>query len=361
MGKNVDGRGGYVNKAHRLCGGSMGQRDRMNTPSQTMIAIDPKASGGPEVLAPVQRPVPKPGTGEVLIKVAAAGVNRPDVMQRMGLYPPPAGAPTIPGLEVAGTIVGAGEGVAPERLGQPVCALVSGGGYAEYCTAPVGQCLPVPASLSMVEAAALPETLFTVWSNLFERAYARDGETVLVHGGTSGIGTTAILLGRSFGLRVIVTAGSEEKCARAVEIGAAQAINYRTQDFVEEVKRSTAGRGVDIVLDMVGGDYVARNLSCLAEDGRHVSIAAQRGAKTELALWPMMAKRLTLTGSTLRARSVEFKSLLAQEIERNVWPAVEDGAFRPVIDSVFPLAEAAEAHRRMESSEHVGKIVLEVK
>jgi putative PIG3 family NAD(P)H quinone oxidoreductase len=332
----------------------------MNTPPETMVAIDPEAAGGPEVLVAVERPVPRPRRGEVLIRVAAAGVNRPDVMQRLGLYPPPPGAPTIPGLEVAGTIVGGGPDVPPEQLGQAICALVAGGGYAQYCVAPIGQCLPAPSALAMIEAAALPETLFTVWSNLFERAYVRDGETVLVHGGTSGIGTTAILLGKLFGLTVIVTAGSGEKCARALEIGAAHAIDYNRQDFVDEVKRITGGRGVDVVLDMIGGDYLPRNLSCLAEDGRHVSIAAQRGAKAELALWPMMAKRLTLTGSTLRARSVEFKSLLAQEIERNVWPAVEVGQFRPVIDSVFPLAEAADAHRRMESSEHVGKIVLEV-
>jgi putative PIG3 family NAD(P)H quinone oxidoreductase len=333
----------------------------MNTSPETMIAIDPEAAGGPEVLLQVERPVPKPGLGEVLIQVAAAGVNRPDVMQRLGLYPPPAGAPTIPGLEVAGTIVGVGADVLHERIGEPVCALVAGGGYAQFCTAPVGQCLPVPHALTMIEAAALPETLFTVWHNLFERGYAREGETVLVHGGTSGIGTTAILLGKLFGLNVIVTAGSSQKCARALQIGAAHAIDYGTQDFVEEVKSITHGRGVDVVLDMIGGDYVPRNLACLAEEGRHVSIAAQRGAKTELALWPMMAKRLTLTGSTLRARSAEFKSLLAQEIERNVWPAVEEGELRPVIDSVFPLAQAAEAHRRMESSEHVGKIVLEVR
>jgi putative PIG3 family NAD(P)H quinone oxidoreductase len=333
----------------------------MNTPCRTMIAIDPESAGGPEMLVPVERPVPRPGPGEVLIRVRAAGVNRPDVMQRLGLYPPPPGAPAIPGLEVAGTVVEVGPDVPPEQIGQTVCALVAGGGYAQYCTAPVGQCLPVPRSLSMIEAAALPETLFTVWNNLFERAYVREGETVLVHGGTSGIGTTAILLGRLFGLTVIVTAGSSGKCARAIEMGAAHAIDYRTHDFVEEVKRITDARGVDVVLDMIGGDYLPRNLACLAEDGRHVSIAAQRGAKAELALWPMMAKRLTLTGSTLRARSVEFKSLLAQEIERNVWPAVEAGEFRPVIDSVFPLAEAADAHRRMESSEHVGKIVLEVR
>ncbi len=325
-----------------------------------MIAIDPAGPGGPEVLQPVERPVPEPLAGEVLIKVAAAGVNRPDVMQRQGLYPPPAGAPSIPGLEVAGEIAAVGEGAPRELIGSMVCALVSGGGYAQYCAAPLGQCLPVAASLGMAEAAAIPETLFTVWSNLFERAHAREGETVLVHGGTSGIGTTAILLARLFGLEIVVTAGSDEKCERAIGLGAAHAINYRSQDFVEEVRRITGGRGVDIVLDMVGGDYVPRNLSCLAEEGRHVSIAAQRGVRTEIALWPMMAKRLTLTGSTLRARSVEFKSMLAAEIERNVWPEVEQGKFRPVIDSLFPLEKAADAHRRMESSEHVGKIVLEV-
>ena len=328
----------------------------MSTLPATMTAIDPEVTGGPEVLKPVERPVPRPGPGEVLIEVAAAGVNRPDVIQRLGFYPPPAGAPTILGLEVAGTIVAG----APDIIGGQVCALVAGGGYAQYCVAPAGQCLPVPGALSMVEAAAIPETLFTVWSNVFQRAYAREGETILVHGGTSGIGTTAILLGNLFGLTVIVTAGSDEKCARAIEIGAAHAINYRSHDFVEEVKRITGGRGVEIVLDMVGGDYVARNLACLAEDGRHVSIAAQRGARAELGLWDIMRRRLTLTGSTLRARSVEFKTLLADEIEQVVWPEVEQGRFRPVIDTVFPLEQAAEAHRRMESGEHVGKIVLEV-
>jgi putative PIG3 family NAD(P)H quinone oxidoreductase len=296
----------------------------------------------------------------VLIKVAAAGVNRPDVMQRLGRYPPPPGAPTILGLEVAGTVASVGEGLDPALTGSPVCALVAGGGYAEYCTASAAQCLPVPPSLSMQEAAAIPETLFTVWSNVFDRGYARDGETLLVHGGTSGIGTMAILLGRLFGLTVFVTAGTDEKCARARAIGAAEAINYHAQDFVEEVRRVTGGRGVDLVLDMVGGDYVPRNLACLAEEGRHVSIAMQRGAKAEVSIWELMRKRLVLTGSTLRARSPEFKSLLAQEIERNVWPAVEAGELRPVIDSVFPLAAAADAHRRMESGDHVGKIVLQV-
>jgi putative PIG3 family NAD(P)H quinone oxidoreductase len=328
----------------------------MNTLPAMMTAIDPEEAGGPEVLKPVDRPVPQPEAGEVLIKVEAAGVNRPDVMQRLGLYPPPPGAPTIPGLEVAGTVVAG----ADHLVGRRICALVAGGGYAQYCTAPAGQCLPVPDALTSVKAAAIPETLFTVWSNVFQRGYAREGETILVHGGTSGIGTTAILLGKLFHLTVIVTAGSDEKCARAVEIGAAQAINYRTQDFAEEVKRITGGKGVEIVLDMVGGDYVPRNLACLAEDGRHVSIAAQRGPKVELALWDVMRRRLTLTGSTLRARSVEFKTLLAQEIEQVVWPAVEQGRFRPVIDTIFPLEQAADAHRRMEGGDHVGKIVLEV-
>ncbi|HEX8668152.1 MAG TPA: NAD(P)H-quinone oxidoreductase [Allosphingosinicella sp.] len=328
----------------------------MTTVPETMIAIDPAAPGGPEVLERVERPVPNPGPGEVLIQVAAAGINRPDVMQRLGRYPPPPGAPSILGLEVAGTVV-AGEG-AP--LGSAVCALVAGGGYAQYCIAPAGQCLPVPGLLSMIEAAALPETFFTVWSNLFDRGGATAGDTVLVHGGTSGIGTTAILVGLALGLTVIVTAGSPEKCRRAVEIGAAHAIDYRAQDFVEEVKRITGGRGVAVVLDMVGGDYVARNIACLADDGRHVSIAAQRGVAAEVPLWPVMAKRLTVTGSTLRARPWAFKSAIAEDLRREVWPHLESGAIRPVIDSVFPLEQAAEAHRRMESGAHVGKIVLEV-
>jgi putative PIG3 family NAD(P)H quinone oxidoreductase len=326
-----------------------------------MTAIDPEAAGGPDVLQPVERPVPEPGTNEVLIEVAAAGINRPDVMQREGKYPPPAGAPSIPGLEVAGTIVAAGPGAGAHLIGQPVCALVVGGGYAEYCVAPAGQCLPVPAALGMVEAGAMPETLFTVWSNLFERAFAAEGDRVLVHGGTSGIGTMAILLGRLFGLELFVTAGSDDKCTRAREMGAAHAINYRSQDFVEEVKRITEGRGVQVVLDMVGGDYIPRNLACLAEEGRHVSIAIQRGGKAEIPIWQIMARRLTLTGSTLRPRSVEFKSMVADELARLVWPYVEEGSLKPVIDSVFPLERAADAHRRLESGEHVGKVVLEVR
>jgi putative PIG3 family NAD(P)H quinone oxidoreductase len=319
---------------------------------ERMIAIDPASAGGPEVLEPVERPVPVPGPGEVLIRVAAAGVNRPDVMQRRGLYPPPPGAPSIPGLEVAGTIVSGG------RAGEAVCALVAGGGYAQYCAAPEGQCLPVPDGFSMIEAAALPETFFTVWTNLFQLGRAKPCDTVLVHGGTSGIGTTAILLGKAFGLTVIVTAGTPDKCARAVEIGAAHAIDYRSADFVARVAEITGGRGVDIVLDMVGGDYVPRNLACLAEEGRHVSIAIQRGPTAEIALWPIMAKRLHLTGSTLRARPAAFKAALAAELRERVWPKL--GAVRPVIDATFPLSQAADAHRRMEAGEHVGKIVLTV-
>jgi len=325
-----------------------------------MQAIDPPIPGGPEVLVPVERPVPVPAKGEVLIRVAAAGVNRPDVLQRKGAYPPPPGAPSILGLEIAGEVMAVGEDVAPELIGQSMCALVAGGGYAQYCAAPVGQCLPVPPSLSMLDAAALPETLFTVWTNLFERAYVVEGDTVLVHGGTSGIGTMAIALGRLFGLAVIVTCGTDEKCARAMEIGAAFAINYKTADFVAEVARITGGRGCAAVLDMVGGDYLPRNLQCLAEDGRHVSIAVLNGPKAELFIPLVMMKRLTLTGSTLRARSLSFKSLVADEITRTLWPHVEAGRLKPVIDSVFPLSDAAGAHALMDSGAHVGKIVLDM-
>lgn len=325
-----------------------------------MTAIDPAGPGGPEVLVPVERPVPSPGPGEVLVKVAAAGVNRPDVLQRLGLYPMPPGAPTIPGLEVAGTVVALGEGAADTWTGQPVCALVAGGGYAEYCAAPQGQCLPVPAALSMVEAAAIPETLFTVWTNLFERAYAVEGDWVLVHGGTSGIGTMAIALGRVFGLNVIVTCGSEEKCAAALSLGARAAINYRSEDFVTAVRDLTGGAGVAAVLDIVGGDYVPRNLACLADDGRHVSIAVQGGMAATIDLFQIMRRRLTLTGSTLRPRSAEFKALVADELARSVWPFVAEGRLKPVIDRTFPLAEAAKAQARMEAGEHVGKIVLTV-
>jgi putative PIG3 family NAD(P)H quinone oxidoreductase len=324
-----------------------------------MMAVVAPQPDGAEELALVECAVPALAAGEVLIKVAAAGVNRPDILQRRGLYPPPPGAPDILGLEVAGEIVAAGEG-GEELIGQSVCALVAGGGYAEYCAAPIGTCLPVPDAISLVEAAAMPETLFTVWVNLFERGFAADGDWVLVHGGTSGIGTMAIALGQLFGLKVVVTCGTDAKCARAVELGAEAALNYRTQDFVAAVQTLTGEKGVAVVLDMVGGDYLPRNLAALADDGRHVSIAFQRGPKAEIAIPDIMRRRLTLTGSTLRPRSVEFKTMVADEIARTVWPYVEGGKLKPVIDSIFPLAEAARAHSRMESGEHVGKIVLEV-
>lgn len=352
---NVDRATPAVNKR----AGQGGAKKAVMIPA-TMQAIDPATAGGPEVLVPVERAVPKPGRGEVLIKVAAAGVNRPDVLQRQGKYPPPPGAPSIMGLEVAGEVIALGDGVMPELIGQPMCALVAGGGYAEYCVAPAGQCLPAPRALTMAEAAAMPETLFTVWTNLFERAYAVEGDTVLVHGGTSGIGTMAITLGRLFGLNVIVTCGNDDKCTRAIEIGAHAAINYKAQDFVAEVARMTGGAGCAAVLDMVGGDYVPRNLQCLAEDGRHVSIAVLGGPTTQVFIPLVMAKRLTLTGSTLRARSLSFKSLVAEEIARTVWPHVEAGRLKPIIDSTYPLAEAAAAHARMDSGDHVGKIVLTV-
>jgi NADPH:quinone reductase len=324
-----------------------------------MKAIVAPQPDGAEELALVERPVPRVGAEEVLIKVAAAGVNRPDILQRRGLYPPPPGAPDILGLELAGTVVEAGEG-ASHLIGKKVCALVAGGGYAQYCVAPAGTCFIVPDALSLTEAAAMPETLFTVWVNLFERGYAAEGEAVLVHGGTSGIGTMAIALGQLFNLTVIVTCGSDEKCAHAKELGAAAAINYRSKDFVEEVRALTDGRGVSVVLDMVGGDYLPRNLACLSDDGRHVSIAFQRGAKSDVLIPDIMRRRLTLTGSTLRPRTVEFKTMVADEIARTVWPYIEGGRLKPVIDSTFPLDRAAEAHARMEAGDHVGKIVLEI-
>ena len=325
-----------------------------------MRAIDPEAVGGPEVLHVVERPIPVAGADEVLIRVAAAGVNRPDVMQRRGLYPPPPGAPSIPGLEVSGTVVALGSGAEPALLGQRVCALVGGGGYADYVLAPAAQCLPVPAALTMVEAAAMPETLYTVWTNLFERAFAVEGDTVLVHGGTSGIGTMAIALSRLFGLEIIVTVGSDDKAQAARALGANHAINYKMEDFVERVKEITGGRGCTAVLDMVGGDYVPRNLKCLADDWRHVSIAIQGGANATVPLFEIMRRRLTLTGSTLRARDAGFKALVTDEIARTVWPHVAEGRLKPVIDRTFPLDQAADAHRRMEAGDHVGKIVLTV-
>jgi putative PIG3 family NAD(P)H quinone oxidoreductase len=321
-----------------------------------MQAVIADGEGG---LVMVERPLPQPEPGEVLIKVVAAGVNRPDVLQRRGMYPPPPGAPDVLGLEVAGEVVAAGQG-GHALIGKKVCALVAGGGYAEFCVAPVGTCLKVAEAISLVEAAAMPETLFTVWVNLFERGFAADGDWVLVHGGTSGIGTMAIALGKLFGLKLIVTCGTDEKCARALDLGANAAINYRTQDFVEEVHRVTERAGVNIVIDMVGGDYVPRNLACLAEEGRHVSIAFQRGATAEIPMFDIMRRRLTLTGSTLRPRPVEFKTMVADEIARTVWPFVEGGRLRPVIDATFPLREANAAHERMEAGENIGKIVLEV-
>ena len=327
---------------------------------ERMTAIAITAPGGPEVLQPVEQAVPRPSDGEVLIRVAAAGVNRPDVLQRIGVYPPPPGASPLPGLEVAGTVVALGANVPTEMLGQRMCALITGGGYAEYAVAPAATCLPVPPVLSDAEAAAMPETLFTVWTNLFERAYAVEGDTVLIHGGTSGIGTMAISLCRLFGVTAIVTCGSQEKCDVALEWGAHHAIDYSRQDFVAEVARLTDGRGLQAVLDMVGGDYLPRNLDCLADEGRHVSIAFQRGAKAEVSIMDIMRRRLTLTGSTLRPRTVGFKGLVADELARTVWPHVALGKLKPLIDTTFPLAQASEAHRRMESGGHAGKIVLVV-
>ncbi len=332
----------------------------MTSTAETMTVIAIREAGGPDVLVPETLPVPTPGAGEVLVRVAAAGVNRPDVLQRRGMYPPPAGASPIPGLEIAGEVVALGEWVDASMAGARVCGLVAGGGYAEYCLVPAAQCLVVPDGLSMIEAAALPETLFTVWSNLFQRGGAKAGDTVLVHGGTSGIGTMAIALCNAMDIAIIVTCGSAEKCAAALEAGADHAINYKTEDFVEAVTEATEGQGVAVVLDMVGGDYVPRNLACLAEDGRHVSIAFQRGMTAEIGIVDIMRRRLTLTGSTLRARSAEFKAALARDIREHVWPLVAAGKVRPVIDRSFPLADASAAHSRMEAGDHVGKIVLTI-
>jgi NADPH:quinone reductase len=326
----------------------------------TMTAMGFDEPGGPQVFRAETLPVPQPGPEQVLIRVAYAGVNRPDVIQRQGFYPPPPGASPIPGLEISGEIVALGEGVQRELLGQPVCALVTGGGYAEYCLAEAGHCLPIAEGMSLAEAGALPETLFTVWHNVFERGWAKEGETLLVHGGTSGIGTMAIMLAKAFGLTVIVTCGDDAKCAAARELGADHAINYKTHDFVEEVKTITGGKGVELVLDMVSGDYVARNIECLAPDGRHVTIAVLGGPKAEINMAKVMTKRLTLTGSTLRPRSAEFKTLLADEIAETAWPLFCDGSLRPVMDRTFPLSEVAAAHARMEAGDHIGKIVLEV-
>jgi len=309
-------------------------------------------------LIPATRPVPMPGDGEVLIRVHAAGINRPDVLQRKGGYPPPPGASDIPGLEIAGDIVAVANGVKEWNVGDDVCALVTGGGYAEYCIAPAPQCLPVPAPLEMVEAAALPETFFTVWSNVFDRAALEPGETLLVHGGSSGIGTTAIQMAHHLGAGVIVTAGSDEKCGACEVLGADLAINYREQDFVEAVKEFTDGKGADVILDMVGGDYVQRNLDALAQDGRLVNIAFLKGSTVEINLIHVMLKRLTMTGSTLRPRPVAFKAAIARKLKERIWPLIETEKITPFIHSTFPLADAGEAHALMESSEHIGKIVL---
>jgi putative PIG3 family NAD(P)H quinone oxidoreductase len=325
-----------------------------------MTAIAIAAPGGPEALQPCEMAVPRPERGQVLVRVAFAGVNRPDVLQRLGRYPPPEGASPIPGLEIAGEIVALGDGVAGELLGRQVCALVTGGGYAEYCLAVADHCLPVPDTLSLAEAAAMPETLFTVWHNVFERGHACDGETLLVHGGTSGIGTMAIKLAKLFGMTVIVTCGSDAKCEAAREIGADHAINYRTQDFVAEVKALTGGKGADLALDMVAGDYTQRNLDCLGVNGRLVTIATLGGAQATVNMGALMVKRQTITGSTLRARTDAFKAALADEVARTVWPLVEEGQLRPEMDSEFALRDAAAAHARMDSGEHVGKIVLAV-
>jgi NADPH:quinone reductase len=327
-------------------------------------AVEISAPGPPDVLRQVERDRPEPAAGEVLIEVAAAGVNRPDVLQRRGGYPPPPGASDLPGLEVAGRVTALGppvDGVPVRwREGDAVCALVAGGGYAEYCAVPAVQCLPVPAGCSMVEAAAIPETFFTVWTNVFERGRLQAGESVLIHGGSSGIGTTAIQLAQAFGARVFVTAGSAAKCEACVRLGAELAVNYREQDWSAVLRQATAGRGVDVILDMVGGDYVVRNLSLLAVEGRLVQIAFLKSSVTELDLMQVMRRRLTLTGSTLRPRSPAEKGAIAAALEARVWPLVATGTVRPVIHATFPLARAADAHRMMEASEHIGKIVLEV-
>ncbi|MGA2548721.1 MAG: NAD(P)H-quinone oxidoreductase [Burkholderiaceae bacterium] len=325
-----------------------------------MLVIEIQKPGGPEVLVPSERPTPELKPGEVLIKVAAAGVNRPDVLQRTGNYPVPAGASDIPGLEIAGTIVAgdtAGSGLA---IGQAVCALVQGGGYAEFCAAPLGQCLPIPKGLSEIEAASLPETFFTVWTNVFDRARLAPGETLLVQGGTSGIGVAAVQIAHAFGHRVFATAGSDEKARACEALGAARGINYRTEDFADVVAQETANKGVDVVLDMIAGHYLRREIACLADDGRIALIALLGGAKAELDLGQILRRRLTVSGSTLRPRSVEFKTAIARRLEERVWPLLEKKAIRPVVFKTFALKDASEAHRLMESSQHIGKIVLAV-
>jgi len=328
--------------------------------ARLMRCIEISKPGGPEVLVPAERPTPVPKANEILVKVAAAGVNRPDVLQRLGRYPVPPDASDLPGLEVAGEVFALGSSVKKFKTGDKVCALVSGGGYAEYCVAPEVQALPIPKGLSPLEAASLPETCFTVWSNVYDRARLAPGETLLVQGGSSGIGVTAIQMAKAMGNRVFATAGSDEKCTACVKLGAERAINYRTQDFGAEIKAATGGKGVDVILDMVGGDYVPKELKCLADDGRLVFIAFLRGPKTELDINELMRRRLTMTGSTLRPRPVEFKGAIAKSLREQIWPLIEAGKIKPVIYKTFPLAQASEAHKLMESSLHIGKIVLTV-
>ena len=326
----------------------------------TMRAIEITTPGGPEALKIVQRPLPKPAAGELLVKVQAAGVNRPDVNQRKGSYPPPPGVTDIPGLEIAGTVAALGEGVAGWKVGDALCALVAGGGYAEYCVAPAPQCLPIPKGLTMVEAAAIPETFFTVWDNMFTRGHLKAGEWVLIHGGSSGIGTTAIQLAHAIGAKVVVTAGSAEKCRACEKLGADVAVNYREQDFVEAVKKATGGKGVDEVLDMVGGDYVTRNLNALGRGGRLIQIAVQKGTKAEIVVHLIMQKQITFTGSTLRPRSVAEKAEIARALKQGAWPLIEAGKVKPVIHATFPLDRASDAHALMDTSAHIGKIVLTI-
>jgi len=328
--------------------------------SEKMQAVEITEPGPPNVLVAGERPMPKPQSSEVLIKVQAAGVNRPDVMQRTGMYPPPPGSSDIPGLEIAGTVAALGDGVQNLSNGDSVCALVTGGGYAEYCTAPAAICMPLPAGFDFTQAAALPETFFTVWTNVFDRGGLQAGEKFLVHGGTSGIGTTAIQLAKAFGASVFTTAGSDTKCERCIDLGADVAINYKDEEFVERIKSETDGKGVNLILDMVGGDYLPRNIKCLAPQGCLVQIALQRGPKGELSLVDVMLKRLTVTGSTLRARSVEEKKVIADALREKVWPLLESGKVKPIIHTTFPLEQAAQAHELMESSQHIGKIVLTV-
>ena len=332
----------------------------MSSLPSRMTAIAIRAPGSPEVLVPEERPVPQPGAGEVLVQVTAAGVNRPDVMQRQGLYPPPPGASEIPGLEIAGEVVALGSGATRYKIGDKVAALVAGGGYAEYCPVHETNALPAPPTLSLIEAAAIPETFFTVWHNAFERGRLKSGETLLVHGGTSGIGTTAIQLAKAFGARVITTAGSAEKCEACRKLGADVAVNYRTEDFVAATKAATGGKGAELILDMVGGDYIERNYEAAGVEGRIVQIAFQGSPKANVNFLRIMLKRLTHTGSTLRARSVADKAAIAREIEANVWPLIAAGKVKPVIYRTFPLREASAAHALMETSTHIGKIVLAV-